>query len=132
LIGTHAALSDKVSFSALGLAIIDEQQLFGVRQREELIEKGPSVDFLMMSATPIPRTLSQIIHSDVSVSTLLAFPHGQRNVKTGVVRSTDPIIDQAVKKAIAAHRQVFVVAPKIEEGTKKNSSFCCCRIPGFL
>jgi RecG-like helicase len=75
----------------------------------------------MMSATPIPRTLSQIIHSDVSVSTLLAFPHGQRNVKTGVVRSTDPIIDQAVKKAIAAHRQVFVVAPKIEEGTKKNS-----------
>ncbi len=122
LIGTHAALSDKVSFSALGLAIIDEQQLFGVRQREELIEKGPSVDFLMMSATPIPRTLSQIIHSDVSVSTLLAFPNGQRNVKTGVVRSTDPIIDQAVKKAIAAHRQVFVVAPKIEEGTKKTSS----------
>ena len=121
LISTHSAISDKVVFKDLGLSIIDEQQLFGVKQREELISKGNS-DILMMSATPIPRTLSQIVNSDLDVSTLEQYPRGPRNVKTQVVRSTDPIIEKAINKALAAKRQIFVVVPKIEESSRGNSS----------
>ena len=122
LIATHAAISSSVVFKDLGLTIVDEQQLFGVEQREALINKGNSSDLLMMSATPIPRTLSQIINSDVDVSTLEQFPSGVRNVKTEVIRSTDPILDQAIKKAMAANRQIFIVAPKIEDSGRNNSA----------
>lgn len=122
LISTHAVLSEKMEFNNLGLAIIDEQQLFGVQQREELLEKGESVDLLMMSATPIPRTLCQIINADLDVSTLSMFPHGQRNVETRVVQRQDPIINTAIEKALASNRQVFIVAPKITDGTSKASS----------
>lgn len=122
LISTHAAISDSVVFDDLGLSIIDEQQLFGVEQREELLKKGKANDILMMSATPIPRTLSQIINADLDVSTLNQFPQGVRNVKTERVTSHDPIIIKAIDKALAVGRQVFIVAPKIEEGTSGASS----------
>ncbi|MFA6829286.1 MAG: helicase-related protein [Bacilli bacterium] len=122
LISTHASISKNVEFKNLSLSIIDEQQRFGVTQREEILKKGESADLLMMSATPIPRTLSQIINSDIDVSTLNEFPSGIRNVRTGVVRSSDPLIREAVLKALESHRQVFVIAPKIEEGSLKTSS----------
>lgn len=122
VISTHAAISESVSFKDLGLAIIDEQQRFGVRQREEIIDKSGSCDLLMMSATPIPRTLSQIINADLDVSTLSEFPNGLRQVKTAVIRSTDPLLDEAVKKALASKRQIFVVTPKIEAGLRATSS----------
>ncbi len=122
LISTHAALSEKVSFFSLGLVIIDEQQLFGVEQREELLKKGDGADMLMMSATPIPRTLSQIINADMEVSQLLSFPSGRRNVTTKVIRSTDPALFKSVNRALEINRQVFVVAPKIEEGNRKAAS----------
>ncbi len=122
LFSTHASLSDYINFSQLGLVIIDEQQLFGVDQRARLLRKGQGADLLMMSATPIPRTLSQIINADIDVSLLETFPQGIRNVKTLLVRSTDTIIDKAIKKALAVGRQVFVVAPKIETGNNKSSN----------
>ncbi len=122
LISTSAVLSSELSFSGIGLAIIDEQQRFGVEQREALMHKGEGCDLLMMSATPIPRTLSQIINADLDVSTLEMFPHGQRNVHTAVVTSVDPLIPKAVNKALEAKRQIFVIAPKIEKGTAGSSS----------
>ncbi len=122
LISTHSATSDKVAFKDLGLSIIDEQQLFGVEQREKLLYKGEANDLLMMSATPIPRTLSQIINADLDVSTLSEFPHGMRNVQTKVITSQDPILFKAIDKALQVSRQVFIVAPKINEGASKASA----------
>lgn len=122
LISTNSVLSEKVGFASLGLSIIDEQQLFGVKQREELLAKEESNDRLRRSATPIPRTLSQIINADLDVSTLNQFPHGKRNVKTVSVSSHDPIVFSSIQKAIDAKRQVFVVCPKIDQGEKQTSS----------
>ncbi len=121
LIATHSAISKEVKFRDLGLAVIDEQQLFGVQQREELMNKG-NADLLMLSATPIPRTLSQIVNGDVDVSTLTEFPTGERKVKSKVIRSTDPVLLQAIEKALAAKRQIFIVAPRIEGGENSNLS----------
>lgn len=122
LIATHSAISDKVVFKDLGLSIIDEQQLFGVEQREKLLLKGGSNDVLMMSATPIPRTLSQIVNADLDVTTLNQFPHGLRNVETRVIHSQDPLLMKAIEKALSVNRQVFIVAPKISDGTSKANS----------
>lgn len=121
LIATHAALSEKIRFKDLGLSIIDEQQLFGVEQRDSLLGKGES-DLLMVTATPIPRTLSQIVNADLDVSSLDEYPHGKRNVRTKVVRSTDPLIHEAIDKCLSAKRQIFVVAPKIDESDRKFSA----------
>ncbi|QOS39167.1 hypothetical protein DYE49_01340 [Treponema rectale] len=122
LIATHSAISEKVVFKDLGLSIIDEQQLFGVEQREKLLLKGGSNDVLMMSATPIPRTLSQIVNADLDVTTLNQFPHGSRNVETRVIHSQDPLLMKAIEKALSVNRQVFIVAPKISDGTSKANS----------
>ncbi len=122
LISTHSAFSKDVVFDRLGLVIIDEQQLFGVEQREALLQKGKAVDILMMSATPIPRTLAQIINADIAVTTLTQFPFGERNVQTKVIQGMDPLLYKAIDKALEVHRQVFIVTPKITEEKKGASS----------
>ncbi|MCI2068682.1 MAG: DEAD/DEAH box helicase [Bacilli bacterium] len=124
IISTHFAFSEGVKYFNLSLAITDEQHKFGVAQREELVSKGHGVDSLMMSATPIPRTLSMIINSDLAVSILKQFPFKKRSVKTEIVSSSDPLIDKAIKRALQIHKQVFIVAPKIEksEGSSRLSS----------
>lgn len=122
LISTHAALSKDTVFKDLGLTIIDEQQLFGVKQRESLLNKSTTSDLLMMSATPIPRTLSMIINADLDVSTISELPFGDRKVETKVVNSADPIIDKAIKQCLLKNRQVFVVVPKIDENDKDTKS----------
>ena len=122
LISTDAAVSKDVLFRSLGLTIVDEQQRFGVSDRENLLRKGDGCDLLMMSATPIPRTLSQIINMDVDVSTLTEFPHGQRKVRTEVMTRSDPLLYKAIDKALAAGRQIFIVAPKIDKGGRNSSS----------
>ncbi len=122
LISTHSAFSKDVVFDRLGLVIIDEQQLFGVEQREALLQKGKAVDILMMSATPIPRTLAQIVNADIAVTTLTQFPFGERNVQTKVIQSMDPLLYKAIDKALEVHRQVFIVTPKITEEKKGASS----------
>ncbi|MCQ2771779.1 MAG: DEAD/DEAH box helicase [Bacilli bacterium] len=82
VVGTHALFSKQVNYAYLGLVIIDEQHKFGVNQRAQLVGKGEHADLLLMSATPIPRTLTLTIYGDLDVSTLHEFPAGKRNVKT--------------------------------------------------
>lgn len=122
LIATNAAVSDNIVFHDLGLSIIDEQQRFGVNQREQLLNKGETNDLLMMSATPIPRTLSQIINADLEVSTLDEYPHGMRDVTTRFVTSQDPLIFRSIERALEIQRQVFIVVPKIEDNSTSSSS----------
>lgn len=122
LISTHSVLTDDVIFSNLGLTIIDEQQLFGVKQRETILNKSTTCDLLMMSATPIPRTLSQIINIDIDVSTIDELPYGNKNICTVVTNTSDPIIDKAIRKCLEKGRQIFVIVPKIEEGDNKIKS----------
>lgn len=123
IIGTHTLMSQNIKYKNLTLSIIDEQQNFGVEQRNALINKGMNADLLMMTATPIPRTLSKIINNDMDVSSLNEFPAKKRNVKTMVVQSVDKIINKAILRALEIKRQVFIVAPKIiETGTGKKIS----------
>lgn len=114
LVGTHALFSPSVQYSSLGLAIIDEQHKFGVNQRALLQEKGDSCDLLLMSATPIPRTLSLSIFGDLDVSTLTEFPAGERKIVTKRMDLTSRTPFRETKKAIESGRAVYVVAPQIE------------------
>ena len=114
VIGTHNVFQDKVIYKNLSLAVIDEQHKFGVNQRDELISKGKMVDHLMMSATPIPQTMSRIINLDLDISSLRTFPSKRRSVVTKVVTSSSEMIGKSIKKALDIKRQVFIVAPKIE------------------
>lgn len=122
LVGTHALIQESVKFANLGLAIIDEQHRFGVAQRKLLREKGEQVELLMMSATPIPRTLAISLFGDMDVSTLLGFPSSRRQVITKIVKE-DKI--EALYATIVAHAKqkeaVFVVCPLIEEGQQRKS-----------
>ena len=117
VVGTHALLSDKVQFARLGLVITDEQHRFGVDQRARLAQKGEHPHLLVMSATPIPRTLALIIYSDLDVSVLDELPPGRQPVKTYAVGSA--LRERAfgfVKKQVDAGRQAFVVCPLVEDG----------------
>lgn len=116
VVGTHAVFSKSISYLNLGLAIIDEQHRFGVNQRNLLASKGDSVDILLMSATPIPRTLSMSIYGDLDVSSLHSYPFKERKVKTLVVNDKSPKINSLIDYAISKNRQVFIVCPKILEG----------------
>ena len=124
VIGTHNVFQDKVIYKNLSLAVIDEQHKFGVNQRDELISKGKMVDHLMMSATPIPQTMSRIINLDLDISSLRTFPSKRRSVVTKVVTSSSELIGKSIKKALDIKRQVFIVAPKIEasEASSKISA----------
>ena len=82
IVGTHALLEDPIAFSRLGLVIVDEQHRFGVLQRKRLIEKGTSPDVLVMTATPIPRTLSLTLYGELDVSVIDQLPPGRRPVET--------------------------------------------------
>ena len=121
VIGTHAVFSKDVEYANLGLAIIDEQHRFGVNQRNILQSKGDKVDLLLMSATPIPRTLSLSIYGDLDVSTLTSFPNGERKVKTLVVDEQSPRIEGLIDYCLKEEKQVFIVCPKIETSYKNNT-----------
>ena len=114
VVGTHALFSEDVTFSSLGLAVIDEQHRFGVNQRLLLASKGEHADLLLMSATPIPRTLALTLYGDLDVSTLSQFPFNQRKITTKVVSNRDALIHQTIKRAIQNRQRVFVVAPVID------------------
>ena len=121
IIGTHAVFSKDIIYSNLGLAIIDEQHRFGVNQRNLLQSKGDKVDLLLMSATPIPRTLSLSIYGDLDVSTLTSFPMGERKVKTLVVNEDSSRIEGLIDYCIKEEKQVFIVCPKIETSYRNNT-----------
>jgi len=114
VIGTHALFSEDVNFSSLGLAVIDEQHRFGVNQRLLLASKGQHADLLLMSATPIPRTLALTLYGDLDVSTLTQFPFSQRNIATSIVSSRDSLIHKAIKEALDNDKRVYIVAPVID------------------
>ena len=116
IIGTHALFSDDIEFNNLGLIVIDEQQRFGVKQRKSLKEKSEKADFLVMSATPIPRTLAASIYADMDVSTIYTKPLGRQEVITELVEKNSiiPIYDQLTSELDLGH-QVYIVCPAIEE-----------------
>ena len=117
VVGTHAILSEGVEFARLGLAVIDEQHRFGVRQRGALAEKGAAPHLLVMSATPIPRTLGLLIYGDLDISILDELPPGRRPVKTRMMtgkRRKD--LYGFLDREVGQGRQVYIVCPAIEEG----------------
>ena len=116
VVGTHAILSEGVEFARLGLAVVDEQHRFGVRQRGMLAEKAANPHLLVMSATPIPRTLGLLIYGDLDISILDELPPGRKPVKTRCItgkkrRDLYGFLD----RKIGAGRQVYIVCPAIED-----------------
>ncbi|MGM9974068.1 MAG: ATP-dependent DNA helicase RecG [Clostridiaceae bacterium] len=119
VIGTHALIEDNVVFSKLGLVITDEQHRFGVNQRGKLINKNQAADVLVMSATPIPRTLALYLYNDLDISIIDELPPGRKKIETEYYTSSNR--QQAYTKAldeIRRGRQVYIVCPLIEENDK--------------
>lgn len=116
VVGTHALFQDKVQYDRLGLVITDEQHRFGVEQRKALKNKGVKVDFLIMSATPIPRTLAISLFGDMDVSTIHTMPQGRKPVITKFVKGTSmkPILSD-LKKYLSKGGQCYVVCPLVSE-----------------
>ena len=115
-VGTHALLTDATQFFDLGLVVADEQHRFGVAQRSRLAAKGNDPHLLVMSATPIPRTLALLMYGDLEVSILDELPPGREAVDTFLVgESYRPRINAFIRKQVAEGHQVFVVCPAVEE-----------------
>ena len=116
IVGTHALFQKKVEYANLGLVITDEQHRFGVEQRKALKNKGNQVDFLIMSATPIPRTLAISMYGDMDVSTIKTMPHGRKPIITKYVRSSSmkPILSH-LKEYLASNGQCYVICPLVDE-----------------
>jgi len=116
VIGTHALIEERTTFARLGLVVIDEQHRFGVEQRAALIEKGDAPEVLLLSATPIPRTLALTLYGDLDISELRDKPPGRTPVKTGVRSSRSrATVYQFVRDQCAGGRQAYVVYPVIDE-----------------
>ena len=116
VVGTHALLESGVSFHRLGLVVTDEQHRFGVAQRARLAAKGASPHLLVMSATPIPRTLALIFYGDLDVSVLDELPAGRQKIKTYAVSTAlRPRVEAFMEKLLKEGRQVYVVCPMVEE-----------------
>ena len=115
-VGTHALFQQKVEFKNLGLVIVDEQHRFGVEQREKLAKKGQRPDMLMMSATPIPRTLAMTLYGDADVSRITEKPPGRQSVDTRIV-STERLYEviEAIRRKLTAGEQVYWVCPLVED-----------------
>ena len=122
LIGTHSLFQETVSFSNLGLIIIDEQHKFGVRQRINLSDKGGvNCDVLLMSATPIPRTLILSTYGDMDISTLKEKPFKKTAIITNIIPEKKiPDLINLIKKKIESEQQIYWICPLIEESTKVN------------
>ncbi len=116
LIGTHAIIQDSVVFYDLGLVIADEQHRFGVEQRKKLKEKGQKVDFILMSATPIPRTLANTVYGDMEVSTIKTMPKNRKPVTTKLIEENNfnRIRNEIIEK-LKQREQLYVVCAAIEE-----------------
>lgn len=116
VIGTHALIEDAVVFKNLGLVIADEQQRFGVNQRKKLFEKGECVDVLLMSATPIPRTLASALYGDIAITSIHTMPKGRKKVITKVIlensfRSVKDEVDALLKSG----RQMYVICAAVND-----------------
>ena len=115
-IGTHALISGGVAYADLGLVVTDEQHRFGVAQRTALAEKGEHPHTLVMSATPIPRTLALILYGDLDVSVIDQLPPGRKPIETYAVTSAyHPRLYAFIRKQVEAGRQVYIVCPMVSE-----------------
>ncbi len=116
LIGTHALITERVTFKQLGLVICDEQHRFGVNQRQALVKKGDGANLLVMSATPIPRTLALVMFGDLDVSQIDELPPGRREVSTFVVDETYRTrMYEFIRKEVAAGHQAYIVCPSVDD-----------------
>lgn len=119
IVGTHALIQEKVEFNKLGLIVIDEQHKFGVMQRAKLREKGDNPDTLIMTATPIPRTLSMTVYGNLDVSVIDELPSGRIPIKTALRNEKDkPKIFEFLREEIKKGRQVYIIYPLIDESEK--------------
>ena len=127
VIGTHALIQEGIEFAHLGIAVIDEQHRFGVHQRVRLKEKGKGADpdLLIMTATPIPRTLSMTLYGDLDVSVLDEMPPGRTPTETWAASPNGPDVERVyrvIRDEVAAGRQVFVVCPLVEDSDKVRAA----------
>ncbi|BDI32232.1 ATP-dependent DNA helicase RecG [Capsulimonas corticalis] len=119
VVGTHALIQDTVAFHKLGLAVVDEQHRFGVLQRAALKDKGTSPDILVMTATPIPRTLTLTVYGDLDVSIIDQLPPGRKPIKTHWKRGAErPMVYESLRALLAEGRQAYVICSLIEENEK--------------
>ena len=136
VIGTHALISGNVKFKNLRLVVVDEQHRFGVRQRAALRDKGNLADMLVMTATPIPRSLFLAMYGDLDISVIKEIPAGRKPVKT--LETDEETAFEAVKEEASAGNRVYIVYPAIEESgntelkaVKTEYEKICRRFPGF-
>lgn len=121
LIGTHAMLEENVKFRNLGLVITDEQHRFGVKQRTTIAEKGKNPDVLVMSATPIPRTLALILYGDLDISIIDELPPNRKVIDTfAVTNNMEDRVNNFIKKQIDLGRQAYVVCPLVDENEEMD------------
>lgn len=119
IVGTHAIIQKDVAFNKLGLIVIDEQHRFGVLQRRLLIEKSVTPDVLMMTATPIPRTLSMVVYGDLDVSVIDEMPKGRQPIATKVfLEDAKGRVHALIEKEITGGHQAFIVYPLVDESDK--------------
>ena len=116
IVGTHALIEDKVEFDNIGLVVTDEQHRFGVRQRAKLSNKGKNPHILIMTATPIPRTLALMIYGDLDISIIDEMPPGRQKVITNIIGDKDKVkAYDFIKNQVDCGRQAYIVAPLVDE-----------------
>ena len=122
LIGTHAMLEENVEFKNLGLVVTDEQHRFGVKQRTKIAEKGQNPDVLVMSATPIPRTLALILYGDLDISIIDELPPNRKTIETfAVTKRMEERINNFIKQQVDEGRQAYIVCPLVEESEEEDT-----------
>ena len=121
LIGTHAMLEEDVEFKNLGLVVTDEQHRFGVKQRAKIVSKGNNPDVIVMSATPIPRTLALILYGDLDISIINELPPNRKKIDTFAVgKSYEERVNHFIEKQIDEGRQCYIVCPLVEENEEMD------------
>ena len=122
LIGTHAMLEENVVFKKLGLVVTDEQHRFGVKQRTTIAEKGQNPDVIVMSATPIPRTLALILYGDLDISIIDELPPNRKKIETfAVTKALDERVNNFIKKQVDEGRQAYIVCPLVEDSEEEEN-----------
>ena len=115
-------LEENVIFKNLGLVVTDEQHRFGVKQRTKIAEKGQNPDVLVMSATPIPRTLALILYGDLDISIIDELPPNRKTIETFAVnKGMEERVNNFIKKQVEEGRQAYIVCPLVEESEEENS-----------
>ena len=121
LIGTHAILEENVVFKNLGFVVTDEQHRFGVKQRTTIVEKGQNPDVLVMTATPIPRTLALILYGDLDISIIDELPPNRKKIDTfAVTKGMEERVNNFIQKQVDEGRQAYIVCPLVEENEEMN------------